>query len=154
MVEVLARVLCQIDQRHATSTLVYGRPLLNGAFSLGMGFGPTSTTILLSNVIRTVQDHVRTLAAWGEIYWRESRSGPPPAAQGAQRVADGGLLIQGNDFAGRAEAGPEARLAENLSRHMRLSHETMPYLRWSYYLSTGADLLSVVRWVKDGAQAL
>ena len=37
--------------------------------------------ILLSNVIRTVQDHVRTLAAWGEIYWRESRSGaPPPAA--------------------------------------------------------------------------
>ena len=54
------------------------------------------------------------------------------------------LLIQGNDFAGRAEARPEARLAENLSRHMRLSHETMPYLRWSYYLSAAADLLSVV----------
>jgi PAS domain S-box-containing protein len=101
--------------------------------------------ILLSNVIKTVQDHVRTLGAWGEIYWSEADLGrPAPESEGARTVADGGLVIQGNGRAGR-----EARLAENLSRHMRVSHQAMPYLRWSYYVSAGADVLGVVPFV-DG----
>jgi PAS domain S-box-containing protein len=102
--------------------------------------------ILLGNIVKTVQDHVRTLAAWGEIYWRESDSTRPvaTASDGAYTIADGGLVVRGDGFAGRADAVAEARLAENLSRHMRLSHQEMPYLRWSYYLSAGADLMSVV----------
>ncbi|HSA82174.1 MAG TPA: PAS domain S-box protein, partial [Geminicoccaceae bacterium] len=101
--------------------------------------------ILLGNVIKSVQDHVRTLAAWGEVYWRESDpTRPVPAPSNAYTIADGGLVVRGDDFAGRADAGREARLAGNLSRHMRLSHQEMPYLRWSYYLSAGADLMSVV----------
>ena len=101
--------------------------------------------ILLGHVIKSVQDHVRTLAAWGEIYWRESDpTRPVPAPSNAYTIADGGLVVRGDGFAGRADAGREARLAGNLSRHMRLSHQEMPYLRWSYYLSAGADLMSVV----------
>ena len=94
---------------------------------------------------KTVQDHVRTLGAWGEIYWTEADLGRRASeSEGARTVADGGLVIQGNGPAGR-----EARLAENLSRHMRVSHQAMPYLRWSYYVSAGADVLSVVPFV-DG----
>ena len=100
--------------------------------------------VLLGNVIKNVQDHVRTLAAWGEIYWRESDRARPPAAAFAYTVADGGLVVRSDGFAGTADAGREVLLAENLSRHMRLSHQEMPYLRWSYYLSAGADLMSVV----------
>jgi hypothetical protein len=102
--------------------------------------------ILLSSIVRTVQEHVRTLAAWGEVYWTESdpASAPPMAAAGARTIADGGLAIQGPGFAARPGAGAEARLAANLSRHMRLSHQAMPYLRWSYYVSAQGDLMSVV----------
>jgi PAS domain S-box-containing protein len=102
--------------------------------------------VLLGNVIKTVQDHVRTLAAWGEIYWRESdpTRATAAASDDAYTLADGGLVVRGDGLAGRADAGPEVLLAENLTRHMRLSHQEMPYLRWSYYLSAGADLMSVV----------
>src|SRR5688500_11313003 len=102
--------------------------------------------ILLSSIIKTVQDHVATLGAWGEIYWSEGDPArlAPAASAGARTVAEGGLLVQGEALAGRPGGAAEARLAEHLSRHMRLSHQTMPYLRWSYYLSARGDLLSVV----------
>jgi hypothetical protein len=102
--------------------------------------------ILLGSIAKTVRDYVRTLAAWGEIYWTQSErhDAPPPAAAGARTIADGGRVIQGPGFFNRPTAGIEARLAANLSRHMRLSHQAMPYLRWSYYVSAQQDLVGVV----------
>ncbi len=102
--------------------------------------------ILLSSIVKTVQDQVRTLGAWGEIYWSERDQArlPPLASGGAAVVANGALQVQGRALAGRADGAAEARLAQHLARHMRLSHQEMPYLRWSYYLSARRDLLSVV----------
>jgi PAS domain S-box-containing protein len=100
--------------------------------------------ILLGNVIKTVQDHVQRLAAWTETYAQTDapvglfvRVGEP------RQVVDGGIVLHGPDFAGRSGAAADNYLAHRLIPHMRLSHDAMPYLRWSYFRSGRGDLMTV-----------
>ena len=100
--------------------------------------------ILLSNVIKTVQDHVQRLAAWGETYAQIDapvglfvRVGEP------RHVVDGGIVLHGRDFAARSGAAADNYLAQRLIPHMRLSHDAMQYLRWSYFRSGRDDVMTV-----------
>jgi PAS domain S-box-containing protein len=107
--------------------------------------------ILLNNVLKTVEHHVWRLGAWSEIYAvkDEWRSAPVLPAEDPRHVVDGGIVLHGRDFATRGDAAADYRLAENLIPHMRLSHEAMPYLRWSYFRSGQDDLMTVFPFV-DG----
>ena len=60
----------------------------------------------------------------------------------------GGLVLYGRNFAARGDAPADYWLAEHLIQHMQLSHEVMPYLRWSYFRS-GQDDLMAVRHVRE-----
>ena len=70
--------------------------------------------ILLGSIARTVQDYVRTLAAWGEIYWTQSErhDAPPPAAAGARTIADGGHVIPGPGFFNLPRVGIDAHTGQ------------------------------------------
>lgn len=107
--------------------------------------------ILLSNVIDTVQDHVQRLAAWGGIYAQsEAPVGLSAAGGDAPRdLVDGGIVLRGRDFATRSGAAADGWLAQSLIPHMRLSHQAMPSLRWSYFRSGRDDLMTVFPFV-DG----
>jgi PAS domain S-box-containing protein len=100
---------------------------------------------LLSNVIKTVEDHVWRLGAWAEIYAlsEEPRSPAPLPVGDTRHLIEGGAVVHGRDFAARGDAPGDYWLAENLIQHMRLSHEAMPYLRWSYFRSGPDDLMSI-----------
>ena len=61
----------------------------------------------------------------------------------ARHLIDGGVVVYGRDFAARGDAPADYWLAEHLMQHMRLSHEAMPYLRWSYFRSGPDDLMTI-----------
>ena len=106
--------------------------------------------ILLSNVIKTVQDHVQRLAAWSEIYAQTDAPVGLFVAVGEPRhVVDGGLVLHDRAFAGRNGAAADNWLARQLLPHMRLSHQATPYLRWSYFRSGRDDLMAIFPFV-DG----
>jgi PAS domain S-box-containing protein len=105
--------------------------------------------ILLNNAIEAVQNHVERLAAWGEIYARNEASPGPAAGEGPRHLVDGGVVLQGSDFATRSGAAADGWLARSLIPHMRLSHEALPSLRWSYFRSGPDDLMTVFPFV-DG----
>jgi PAS domain S-box-containing protein len=107
--------------------------------------------ILLNNVLKTVEDHIWRLGAWSEIYAvkDEARAALVVPAEDPRHLTDGGIVLHGRDFAARGDAAADYWLAENLIPHMRLSHEAMPYLRWSYFRSGPDDLMAVYPFV-DG----
>ena len=68
--------------------------------------------ILLSNVIKTVQDHVQRLTAWSEIYAQiDAPVGLFVPVGEPRRVVDGGLVLHGRDFAVRSGAAADNWLA-------------------------------------------
>jgi PAS domain S-box-containing protein len=97
--------------------------------------------LVLSNVIEAVRDHVVALQSWAEIYLREA----PDAASGMPgAAASAGRVVITRPAGGAAEPAPRERaLAERLSRHMALTHRTRPYLRHSYFLSAGENLIGM-----------
>ena len=101
--------------------------------------------VLLNNVIKTVEDHVWRLGAWSSIYALQDRPSPlaPLPAGDARHLINGGVVLYGRNFAARGDAPADYWLAENLIQHMQLSHEAMPYLRWSYFRSGPDDLMTV-----------
>jgi len=106
--------------------------------------------ILLSNVVKTVQDHVQRLAAWSETYAQiDAPVGLFVRAGEPRHVVDGGVVLHGPDFAGRSGAAADNYLAQRLIPHMRLSHDAMQYLRWSYFRSGRDDVMTVFPFV-DG----
>jgi PAS domain S-box-containing protein len=101
--------------------------------------------ILLNNVIKTVEDHVWRLGAWSEMYAVQdhpSALAPLPAGD-ARDLLNGGVVLYGRNFPARGDAPADHWLAENLIQHMQLSHESMPYLRWSYFRSGQDDLMTI-----------
>jgi PAS domain S-box-containing protein len=101
--------------------------------------------ILLSNVIKTVEDHVWRLGAWSEIYaLSDDRRSLAPLPEGdARHLFAGGAVLYGPNFSARGDAPADYWLAEHLIQHMQLSHEAMPYLRWSYFRSGQDDLMTI-----------
>jgi hypothetical protein len=101
--------------------------------------------ILLSNVIKTVEDHVWRLGAWSQIYALSDEHRPlePLPAGEARQLFDGGAVLYGPNFTARGDAPADYSLAEHLIQHMALSHEAMPYLRWSYFRSGQDDLMAI-----------
>jgi PAS domain S-box-containing protein len=101
--------------------------------------------ILLNNVIKTVEDHVWRLGAWSETY--AVRDHPSALARlpagDARHMVNGGVVLYGRNFPARGDAPADHWLAENLIQHMQLSHEAMPYLRWSYFRSGQDDLMTI-----------
>ncbi|MDH3772672.1 MAG: cache domain-containing protein, partial [Nitrospirota bacterium] len=89
--------------------------------------------VFLSNVMKTVRDHGSSLAAWAELYAAEGGATPAPIWE----ATDARLFLRG------AVAGERLAMAQNLVQHMRLGHRTMPYLRWSYFLSGEQDFFSM-----------
>jgi PAS domain S-box-containing protein len=106
--------------------------------------------ILLHNVLKTVEDHLWRLGAWSQIYAvkDEARAAPVLPAEDPRHLVEGGIVLHGRDFAARGDAAADYWLAENLIPHMRLSHEAMPYLRWSYFRSGQNDLMAVFPFVE------
>ena len=113
---------------------------------------------LFGNVIETVRDHVRSMEAWADIYYRdpslsaEAALGRRGAGEGATveetfdplqdwRPLDSRVFYQ-EDLAASVDIA-EIGLAEGLVQHMRLAHRAMPYLRWSYYFAASEDFLSL-----------
>jgi len=110
---------------------------------------------LFGNVIETVRDHVRSMDAWADIYYKD----PSLSAEAAldqpitvpDRVAEPQIdplrdwRPKDSRVFHRASRMDEAELglAEGLVQHMRLAHRAMPYLRWSYYFSAEADFFSL-----------
>lgn len=113
---------------------------------------------LFGNIIDTVRDHVRSMGAWADIYYRD----PDLSAEAALdrsaarensvpelpfdplqdwRPNDSRVFYnQENAF----ELKPaELGLAEGLVQHMRLAHRAMPYLRWSYYFADDTAFFSL-----------
>ncbi|MGI9433863.1 MAG: hypothetical protein ACR2Q4_03385, partial [Geminicoccaceae bacterium] len=105
---------------------------------------------LFSNVIGTVRDHIQSLAAWADIYQLDpglsaeqalSPTAPNrdhvgenrPDLHSRWRPEDSQLFSRGEENALLSEA--ELGMAEGLVQHMRLAHQAMPYLRWSYYFA-------------------
>jgi PAS domain S-box-containing protein len=105
--------------------------------------------ILLSSAIKTVEDHVQRLAAWSEIYAQTDAPVGLFVPVGEPRhLADGGIVLHRGDFAGRSGAAADNWLARSLIPHMRLSHQALPYLRWSYFRSGRDDLMAVFPFVE------
>ena len=107
--------------------------------------------VLLNNVIKTVEDHVWRLGAWSRIYALQdhpSALAPLPAGD-ARHSINGGVVLYGRNFAARGDAPADHWVAENLIQHMRLSHEAMPYLRWSYFRSGQDDLMTVFPFAEE-----
>jgi PAS domain S-box-containing protein len=103
-----------------------------------------SHEILLANVIKTVRDHVQRVAAWSETYAQtEAPVGLFVRVGEPRHLVDGGVVLHGGGFAARSGAAADNYLAQRLIPHMRLSHEAIPYLRWSYFRSGRDDLMTV-----------
>src|SRR5690606_7268186 len=90
------------------------------------------------------------LGAWSELYAVTDEAHAPPAlpAENGSHLAGGGIVLHGGDFAARGDAAADYWLAESLIPHMRLSHQAMPYLRWSYFRSSHDDLMTVFPFVE------
>jgi len=98
----------------------------------------TRHNVLLTSVIKSVREYVRSLGTWAELYLEQEETLPAALADPAARGVPGMRLVQRDDgiFAPRQH---ELALAARLVDHMRLSHGAMPYVRWSYYLSAKRD---------------
>lgn len=113
---------------------------------------------LLGNIIGTVRDHVRSMEAWATIYHKdpslsaEAALGPDVMAEAQAsprsddpipgwRPADSRIFHKGNGA--KLPDAAEVGTAEGLVQHMRLAHQAMPYLRWSYYLAEDKKFFSL-----------
>ncbi len=110
---------------------------------------------LFGNFIETVRDHVRSMGAWADIYYKDP-SLSAEVALDQPAAADKSLTRPSLDplqdwrpkdsqifhRSGTMDAS-ELGLAEGLVQHMRLAHRAMPYLRWSYYFSADEDFFSL-----------
>lgn len=105
----------------------------------------SSHNVLLSGVVRSVRDYVRSLGSWAEHYLYDPDTiGASGVAGGrSATMADARVLARDDALGGRPEAALERDAAVNLVPHMRLAHRSMPYLGWSYYLSAAADVAGV-----------
>lgn len=113
---------------------------------------------LFGNIINTVRDHVRSMGAWADIYSKDPALSAEAALNGAASVDDADaqspfdpLLdwrpTDSRVFAKREGTTPlnlaELGVAEGLVQHMRLTHQAMPYLRWSYYFADQGNFFSL-----------
>ena len=70
----------------------------------------------------------------------------PPSMPASWPMA--GSCCTGAISLARGDAAADHWLAESLIPHMRLSHEAMPYLRWSYFRSGQDDLMTIFPFVE------
>ena len=111
---------------------------------------------LFGNIIGTVRDHVGSMGAWAAIYHKDpglsaettlnppENAGDEPSersteAPRAWHPADSRVFHKDVTLYDHAELGA----AEGLVQHMRLAHQAMPYLRWSYYFANDERFFSL-----------
>jgi PAS domain S-box-containing protein len=106
--------------------------------------------VLLGAVIKSVQDYTLALHSWTDLHLGEPPGGDLVATgqEIAWRPQDARLLLRGPG-ALREGGGGETALAVSVVPQMRIAHRTMPYLRWSYWLSAEEDL-AVIYPLHDG----
>lgn len=98
--------------------------------------------VLLGGILKSVRDHVRTLASWQAHHLAradgrlepEGLSAAEAFAADAFREGGARLITPMTDGFSQGKR-EELAAAHELLGHMHLAHQAMPYLRWSFYIA-------------------